>query len=70
MNNKDNTWNDPNWIKTIRHNYQPIVIGKKFIKKKNKFYNCRNRKILTSNQWKYLIYQLVGSIEDYQGYNG
>ena len=45
-------------------------VEKKFIKKKNKFTIVEIEQILTRNQWKYLIYQLVGSIEDYQGYNG
>lgn len=45
-------------------------VEKKFIKKKNKFTIVEMKYILTRNQWKYLIYQLVGSIEDYQGYNG
>ena len=69
VNDKANTWDDPGSIYTFRPSVarpglNDILLWKRMPRQ------LRKATLLTSNQWEFLIYQFVGSIEDYQDYNG
>ena len=69
VNDKANTWDGPGSIYTFR---RPAArLGKNDIPLwKRMPRQLKKATLLTSNQWEFLIYQFVGSIEDYQDYNG
>ena len=69
VNDKANTWDDPGSTRTFR----PVVARlprSDILLWKRMPWQLRKATLFTSNQWEFLIYQFVGSIEDYQDYNG